>query len=167
MGFNYRTSTGQGKQDSWRAQTKPDAHQDPGERSSDPTRDWARLACEPLGVSSRGVGQQWAAVGSGALNTTVLGLSPFGGSCHYPYHSLSLGQTTGREHSPTHQQKTELKVYWLWPWSPEQDPVFPTASPFHQEAYIKLLTSSEDRQNENHNHRKITKWSHGSQFCVT
>ena len=31
-----------GKTDSWRAQTKPCAHQDPGEKSRDPTRDWPR-----------------------------------------------------------------------------------------------------------------------------
>ena len=42
--------------DSWRAQTKPCVHQDPGERSSDPTRDSARLACECPGVSSGGMG---------------------------------------------------------------------------------------------------------------
>ena len=29
----------------------------------------------------------------------------------YPYHSLVSGQTTGREHSPVHQQKTGLKTY--------------------------------------------------------
>ena len=34
-----------------RAQTKPCAHQDPGERSSDPTGDGARLACECPGGS--------------------------------------------------------------------------------------------------------------------
>ena len=28
---------------------------------------------------------------------------------HYLHHSLASGQTTGREHSPTHQQKTGLK----------------------------------------------------------
>ena len=61
-----------GETDSWRAQTKPCVHQDPGERSSDPTRHWARLAYECPGVSSRGVGWQWPAVGLGALNTTVL-----------------------------------------------------------------------------------------------
>ena len=39
------------------------------------------------------------------------GTSPFeGGHCHYPYHSLASGQITGREHSPTHQQKTGLKI---------------------------------------------------------
>ena len=55
----------------WRAQTKPCAHQEPGERSNVPTRDWARLACDCPRVSSGGVGQQWPAVGSGALNTKV------------------------------------------------------------------------------------------------
>ena len=29
------------------------------------------------------------------------GISPFGGGQHYPYNSLALGQTAGREHSPT------------------------------------------------------------------
>ena len=58
-------------------------------------------------------------VGSGLLQTgstkyssTCLG--PFEGGCHYLhylYHSLISGQTTGREPSPTHQQKIGLKVY--------------------------------------------------------
>ena len=47
-----------GETDSWRAQTKPCSHQDPGERSSDPTRNRARLTCECPGVSGVGVGQQ-------------------------------------------------------------------------------------------------------------
>ena len=34
---------------------------------------------------------------------------------HYLHHSLTSGQTTGREHSPTHQQKTGLKIYWARP----------------------------------------------------
>ena len=51
-----------------------------------------------------------------------------------------------------------LKIYWTWSWSPEQDPVFPTASP----AVRKLAQSShphpsDSRQNENHNYRKIIK----------
>ena len=32
-----------------------------------------------------------------------------------PHHSLASGQTTGREHSPAHQQKIGLKIYWAWP----------------------------------------------------
>ena len=35
-----------------------------------------------------------------------------------------------------------LKFYWARPCPPEQDPVFPTTSPSHQEAYTSLLTSS-------------------------
>ena len=56
---------------SQKAQTKPCTHQDTGERSSDPTRDWPRLACECPGVSSRGMGQQWPTAGSGALSVAV------------------------------------------------------------------------------------------------
>ena len=57
-----------------------------------------RAVCrECSGVSSGGVGWQWPAVGSEALNTKVLG----GAS----------GQTTLREHSPAHQQKIGLKIY--------------------------------------------------------
>ena len=34
---------------------------------------------------------------------------------HYLHHSLVSGQTTGREHSPTHRQKIGLKIYWPCP----------------------------------------------------
>ena len=63
-------------------------------------------------------GSTVACCGVRALNTTDLGaaehagISPFEGGhhyCHYPYHSS--GQNTGREYSPTHQQKTGLKIY--------------------------------------------------------
>ena len=47
-----------GNRDSWRTQTKSYVHQDPGERSSDPTGDGARTTCEYLRVSCRGVGWQ-------------------------------------------------------------------------------------------------------------
>jgi len=39
--------------------------------------------------------------------------------------SLASGQTTGREHSPDHQQKIGLKIYWAQPHPSEQDPVYP------------------------------------------
>ena len=45
--------------------------QDPGERSSDLTRDWPRLACACPGVSSIGVGWWWPASGLGALSGAV------------------------------------------------------------------------------------------------
>ena len=41
------------------------------------------------------------------------GISPFEGGHHYPYYSLASGQTTGREQSPTHQQKIRLKINWV------------------------------------------------------
>ena len=56
--------------DTWRAQTEP-CVQDPGERNSDPTRDWPRLACECPAVSGRGMGWQWPAAGLGALSVAV------------------------------------------------------------------------------------------------
>ena len=52
---------------------------------SDPTRDWTRIACECLGVSGWGMGQQWPAMGSGALNIGPC-LHPFEGGHHYPTH---------------------------------------------------------------------------------
>ena len=43
----------------WEGTTETCVHRDPGERSSDPTRDWTRLVCECLGVSSRAMDQRW------------------------------------------------------------------------------------------------------------
>ena len=54
VGFDSRTSTGLGKQN-FEGTKKPYVYQDPGERSSDPTRDWARFACECPGVSRGGM----------------------------------------------------------------------------------------------------------------
>ena len=61
----------EGTNKSWRAQTKPCMHQDPGERSSDTTRGWPRLACECPGVSGGGMGWQWPATWSRALSVPV------------------------------------------------------------------------------------------------
>ena len=76
-------------------------------------------------------------------------ISPFeGGCCHNPYHSLASGQTIGRKHSPTHQQKIGLKIYWAWPCPSDQDPDSPTSSPFCQEASTSLLSLPIRRQAE-------------------
>ena len=56
--------------DSWRAEQNL-VHEDPGERSSDPTRDCPGLACGCPGVSGRGVGRWWPVAGLGALNVAV------------------------------------------------------------------------------------------------
>ena len=58
---------------------KPHAHQDPVERSSDPTRDWARLPYECPGVSGGVVGRQQPVTGSGTPTTTVLGATACAG----------------------------------------------------------------------------------------
>ena len=62
---------------------------------------------------------------------------------------------TGREHNTTHQQASGLKIYWTWPCPLEQDPVLPTTSPSHQEAFTNLLYSLihqrvESRSKNNH-----------------
>ena len=90
------------------------------------------------------MGQQWPAAGSGALN-----IRHFEGGRHYlTYHSLVLGQKTGREHSPAHQQKIGLKIYRARPRPSEQDPVSPSVSLSPQEASISLLSFSIRRQTE-------------------
>ena len=68
--LRYCDELGLGKQ-TWRAQTKPCAHQDPGERSSDPTRNRPRHAHECQGVSSGGVGWWWPVAGSKALSAAM------------------------------------------------------------------------------------------------
>ena len=98
------------------------------------------------------MGQQWCTMGTGALATAVLGdswvlqevaNSPTIESVDYRTGSPHAKQLTGREHSPTHQQMTGLKFYWAQPCPPEQDPVFPTASPSHQEARTIILQPPE------------------------
>ena len=66
----------------------------------------------------------------------------------YLHHSLAPGQTTGREHSPAHQQKTGLKSCWARPNPSEQDSVSPSVSLSLQEASISLLSSSIRGQTE-------------------
>ena len=150
--FDYRNSTGLGDIDSWRVKTKSCPYLDTGKRSSDPTGGWARPNYECLRVSSKGMGQQWCTMGTGALATAVLGdlwvlqevansptIESVDSRTGSPHAKLSL---TGREHSPTHQQITGLKFYCAQPCPPEQDPVFHTASLSHQKAYLSHLSSS-------------------------
>ena len=90
------------------------------------------------GISSRSMGQQWIAAGSEAVSTAVSAgdLSKEVAIIFITSTIVDLlasSQATGREYSPNHQQKIGLKIYWGW------------------------LHPSEGRQNENHNHRKLTK----------
>ena len=145
VGFDCRTPTGLGKQ-TLGGHNETCWHQDPGERSSDPTRNWARLACEHPGVSGRGVGWQWPTAGSGLwLQQTWeplnAGIRPFEGGCHY--HSLAWGQTTGREHSPTHQQKIGLKIYWARPSFPHSQSL--SSGSLHKPLILILIHQRADR----------------------
>ena len=109
-----------------------------------------RLASECPGVSSGRMGWRWPAAGSGDWVWQCM-QGTFGGGHHYLHHlhhSLVSGQITGREHSPTHQQKIGLKSYWAWPRPSEQDPVSPSVSLSHQEASVSLLFLSLREQTE-------------------
>ena len=72
---------------------------------------------------------------------------------HYDW--ATSGQTTNREEAqPTHQQTSGLKIYWARLCPPEQDPVFPTASPAHQKARFIISQPREwisQTQKANHN----------------
>ena len=134
----------------------------------------SQTCCEYQGVSNGGMGRQCPATGSWALNTTVLGalvdahISPFEEGrhyCYYPYHYHYPCQTTGREHSPTSQQKIGLKIYWAWSHPSDS----PTVSPSHQEASTSFLSLSiirADRMKTTITENKPN-WSHGSQPCLT
>ena len=81
----------------------------------------------------------WGTEGSSAC------MGPFEEGCHYLHylhHSFASSQTTEREHSPAHQQKIGLKIYWAWPCPSKQDPVSPSVSFSPQEASISLLSLS-------------------------
>ena len=77
------------------------------------TRGWPRPAHGCPGVSGGDIGRWWPAAWLGTEgNSTYMG--PFEGGhlyLHSLHHSLPSSQTTGREHSPTHQQKIGLKIY--------------------------------------------------------
>ena len=73
--------------DAQRAQTKPCAHPDPEKGAVTSARDGVRPAFECLSVSSGGTGQQWPAMGTGALAEADLGgaacgINPLGGVHH-------------------------------------------------------------------------------------
>ena len=107
-GFDYRTSTELRKQRLLEGTNKPLCTLEPRRKEQWPHKRLSQTCLCVLAVSGRGMGQQCPAEGSAALTTTVLGGLCVEGGCHYchcPYHRMASGQTTGRENSPTHQQK--------------------------------------------------------------
>ena len=65
----------------------------------------------------------------------------------WAYHSLASGQTTGREHSPTHQLKIGLKIYWAWPQSIRTRPRFPHSQSLPSGSFHKPLILIHQRAN--------------------
>ena len=137
--------------DSWRAQTQPCVNQNPGERSSDPTRDWPRLAPECLGVSCGGVGRLCGCCGvqghweGQCLQETFWMKSRY---LHCLHHGLASGQIMGREQAPPINRKLDWRFTEHGPLTSEQDPVSPSVSLSHQEASINLLSFSIRGQTE-------------------
>ena len=76
-------------------------------------RDYWKNHSFDFGVSGRDVGRRWPAAGLGALSVAVPAwdLLKEVHYLHYLHLSLAPGQITGREHSPTLQQKIGLKIY--------------------------------------------------------
>ena len=83
---------------------------------------------------------------------------------HYLHHSLASGQTKGREHSPTHQQKIGLKIYWAWPRPSEQDSQSLPSGSFHKP--VILLHQRADRLKTTITENQPI-WSHAPQPCLT
>ena len=71
--FDYRTSTGLGKQRLLEDTNKIMCTPGPRRKELWPHKWLTRLACVCLGVSGGGMGWQWPVAGSGTLTTTVLG----------------------------------------------------------------------------------------------
>ena len=88
-------------------------HQDPEERSSDPTGDRPGLACRFAGVSGGGVGQWWPAAELGALSVAVYAWDLLREVSIVFITSTIVWprEIAGREHSSTHQQKFGLMIY--------------------------------------------------------
>ena len=122
--------------DSWRSETKPCVYQDPGERISVPTRDWASLAFECPGVSSGGVGQQcllWGQFSSVAQSCLTL--------CDSMNHS-----TSGL---PAHHQlldSTQTHVYCIGDAiqtsNPLSSPSPPALNPYRHQGLFKWISFS-------------------------
>ena len=119
-------------------------HQDTGERSSDPTRERARLACECPGVSGRGMGWRWPATELAVLSAAVHAWDLLEEvTIIFITSTLVWSQVNSREGTQLHPS-TEKWIKDLLSMTPpiEQDPVSPSVSLSHQEASISLLSFS-------------------------
>ena len=125
-----------------------------------PQTHWPRLACECPGVSGRDMGWRCPAAGSGTLSVAMYAWDLLKKVAIIFITSTivwsQVKQHRGNTALPI--QKTGLKIYWAWPCSSEQDPVYPSGSLSHQEASISPLSLSIRGQIDwKPNHRKLLK----------
>ena len=105
------------------------------------------------------------------------GISPLEGGhcyCHYPHHSLASGQTTGRKHSPAHQQEIGFKIYWAMASPIRTRPRFPHSQSLPSGSFHKPLTewksqSQKIKQTDPHGSLLLLLLSHFSRvwLCPT
>ena len=127
----------------WMAKTKAAVHQDSGERSRNPTRNWPKHSPEYPWVSAGGISRRWPTSGLGALSAAVcawdllkeVAIISITSTLAWPWSKKREGT------SPTHQEKIGLKIYWAWSRPSEQGPISLSDSLSHQKASISLLSS--------------------------
>ena len=113
MGFDYRTSAGLGKQTLGEHKQNL-VHTRTQEKGAVTLQE--TVMDLPVGVRESPV-EVWVGGGLCRVEGTECSsacMEPFEGGhhyLHYLHHSLTSGQTTEREHSPTHQQQIGLKIY--------------------------------------------------------
>ena len=149
--------------------TKLYMYQDSGERSSDATRDWTRLACECPGVSSESVGPQWPAMG-------VRDIYYYSSWNRGMLEQVSLKEVANTAITPTivwpqayPSAENWIKVSPSMALPTRARPCFPTASPSHQEACTSLLSTSIRGQTEwkPQSQKTNPNWWHRSQPFLT
>ena len=112
-----------------------------GERSSDPTRDWPRLACKCTGVSSGGLGQRWPAAGVTECGSACMG--PFEGVPHiFIAFTIVWPQVKIREGTQPHPSTENWIKDLLSMATPVRTRVSHSVSFSHQEASTNLLPFS-------------------------
>ena len=131
-------------------------HQDPGERSSDPTRDWPSLVYECSGVSSGGTSWWWPAAGLEALSVAVHTWDLLKVTIIFITSTIVWPQANSRNGTQL-QPSAENWIKDLLSMAPPITTRIVSTSVClsHQEASISLLSFS-IRKTENHSYRKLT-----------
>ena len=128
LGFDYRTSTVLGKQRCLEGTNKILCAPEPRTKEGWPHKRLSQACLWALGSPVQVWANRGLQKGQGHRQEESWEVQHVDRSL---LQEAASGQTTGREQSPTHQQKTGLKMYWAWTCPPAQDPVFSTTNPSH------------------------------------